>query len=152
MKHIKENTDKKSLLYLFFENDVQSQHIKIGMTSHYATDNAIKGRKRYADSEHPVSIQRRIIQFQTGSPRQIKPLAYFLYPTIKEAKTVEKNLQKQFIHKKSEFSKEWFSLSFNEINEIITCLKDTSTKQIANCQKTNVFWVDENKMNETQKK
>jgi hypothetical protein len=93
MKNLNENTESKSLVYLFYENEPTSIHYKIGFTSHFETDNAIKNWKRYADSEHPVSIQRRIIQFQTGSPRQIKPLAYFLYSSKKDAKTVEKTLQ-----------------------------------------------------------
>ncbi len=152
MKNLNENTESKSLVYLFYENEPTSIHYKIGFTSHFETDNAIKNWKRYADSEHPVSIQRRIIQFQTGSPRQIKPLAYFLYTNKKDAKMVEKNLQNHFKNKRSEFSKEWFSLSAEEINNITNCLKDPTNNKIAIFQKAQDFWIDKSKMNEINNK
>ena len=152
MKNLKVNTEAKSLVYLFYENEPTSIHYKIGFTSHFETDDAIKNWKRYTDSDHPVSIQRRIIQFQTGSPRQIKPLAYFLYSSKKDAKTVEKTLQNHFKNKRSEFSKEWFSLSAEEINNISNCLKDPTNNEIAIFQKAQDFWIDKSKMNEINNK
>jgi hypothetical protein len=152
MKNLKVNTEAKSLVYLFYENEPTSIHYKIGFTSHFETDDAIKNWKRYTDSDHPVSIQRRIIQFQTGSPRQIKPLAYFLYSSKKDAKTVEKTLQNHFKNKKSEYSKEWFKLSAEEIIDITICLKDPTINKIAINHKAQDFWVDENKMNELKNK
>jgi hypothetical protein len=142
-KHIDMEINGKSFLYIFFENDKLGKAVKIGTTSHAVTDKAIELRKRFTESEHPVTIQRRLIELQTGSPRKIQPLAYFLYSTKKEARSVENKLHNHFEAKRSEHSKEWFNLSKEDLMFIISCLNNNSEQKIAECAQTETVWVED---------
>lgn len=141
-KHIDIEIKGKSFLYIFFENDKLGKAVKIGTTSYAVTDKAIELRKRFTESEHPVTIQRRLIELQTGSPRKIQPLAYFLYDTKKEARIVESKLHNHFEDKRSEHSKEWFNLSKEDVKFIISCLNNSSKQKIAECAQTDIVWVE----------
>jgi hypothetical protein len=139
-KNLKADTNGKSFLYVFFEKDTDYKFIKIGVVTHAVTDEHIKGWDRYTVSEYPVSIQRRILKLQTGNPRKIEALAYFVYNTKNEARSIERKLHKHFVSKINPHSKEWFSLSNEDIKDIIERLKDGSTNKIADCNQTEHYW------------
>jgi hypothetical protein len=99
--------------------------------------------KKYIESRHPVTIERRITDLQTGSPRKIQPLAYFLYDTKKDARNVESKLHNHFADKRSKHSKEWFNLSKEELKTIISCLNESSEYKIAECAQTEISWFED---------
>jgi hypothetical protein len=144
-KNLKVDTAGKSFVYLFFENHNLSSDYKIGVATHKKTDTSIKSWKKYLESPHPVTIERRITDLQTGSPRKIQPLAYFLYSTKEAARSVESKLHFHFENKRSEHSKEWFNLSKEDLKTIISCLNQSSENKILDCDQTEIVWVlDEN--------
>jgi len=142
IKYLDIDTEGKSFVYLFFENHTLSNDYKIGVASHKKTDKAIKSWKKYLESRHPVTIERRITDLQTGSPRKIQPLAYFLYSTKEAARRVESKLHNHFEDKRSEHSKEWFNLSKEDLKTIVSCLNESSEHKIAECAQTSTFWVE----------
>ena len=144
-KNIKIETKEKSFLYVFSENDNETKLIKIGVATHNKTDTSIESWRKYAESKHPVTIERRITDLQTGNPRKIEPLAYFLYSSKIEARATERRLHNHFATQKSEHSKEWFNLSTEDLKMIISCLNQNSESKLDECAQTNEFWVgDEN--------
>jgi hypothetical protein len=145
-KHLKIETAGKSFVYLFFEKEDFSVNFKIGVATHNKTDTSIAKWKKYAESKHPVTIERRITDFQTGNPRKIQPLAYFLYPTQNEARLVERTLHNNFAPQRSEHSKEWFKLSEENILTIISCLKEVSENNKLNLVMPEVYWIDTSKI------
>jgi hypothetical protein len=136
-----------SYLYFIHENSSTDQsgvfNVKIGFASHNKTDEAIKNRKAYLTSKYPVTITRRIVQLQTGNPRKIEPIAYFTYQNQNTVREIESYLHAHFENKKSEHSKEWFSLSNDEISDILTRLKPSSRSKEINSVYQNGFWIDE---------
>jgi hypothetical protein len=143
IKNLNVETEGKSFVYLFFEDHKLSNDYKIGVTTHKKTDTSIKSWKKYLESPHPVTIERRITDLQTGSPRKIQPLAYFLYDSKKEARNVESKLHNHFEDKRSEHSKEWFNLSKEDVKFIISCLQNNSQQKIAECAQTEIVWVED---------
>jgi hypothetical protein len=141
-KNLSSDTKGKSFLYVFFEKDTDYKFIKIGVVTHAKTDEHIKGHKSYTASTHPVSIKRRILKLQTGNPNQIEALAYFMYDSNIEARSVERKLHKHFVSKINPHSKEWFKLSNEDIKNIIEQLKDGSINKIADCNQTKEFWIE----------
>ena len=141
-KNLKVETKGKSFLYIFYEKDTDFKFIKIGIVSHAVTDEHIKNWPDYSSSKHPVSIQRRIFKLQTGNPRKIEPLAYFMYDTKKEASSVERKLHKHFSDQKIKniSSKEWFYLTKEDTNAIISALKLGSADKIPGCIQTEHHW------------
>jgi hypothetical protein len=139
-KNLSSDTKGKSFLYVFFEKDTDYKFIKIGVVTHAKTDEHIKGHESYTASTHPVSIKRRILKLQTGNPNQIEALAYFMYDSKIEARSVERKLHKHFVSKINPHSKEWFNLSNEDIKNIIEQLKDGSINKIADCCQAKDFW------------
>lgn len=141
-KHLTCDTEGKSLVYIFYENHELSEYFKIGVATHSKTDSSIKSWKKYAESSHPVTIIRRITGLQTGNPRKIRPLAYFLFETQKEARKIERDLHIHFNSCKSKHSKEWFNMSKENISNIISLLQGLSENKIFECQYPECFWID----------
>ena len=139
-KNLSSDTKGKSFLYVFFEKDTDYKFIKIGVVTHAKTDEHIKGHESYTASTHPVSIKRRILKLQTGNPNQIEALAYFMYDSKIEARSVERKLHKHFVSKINPHSKEWFNLSNEDIKDIVERLKDGSINKIADCCQAKDFW------------
>jgi hypothetical protein len=139
-KNLKIDTKDKTLLYFLYEKDTNYEFIKIGIVTHALTDKQIEGWDRYTNSKHPVSIQRRITQLQTGSPRKIDALAYFMYDSKTEARSVECKLHKHFLTKINPHSKEWFNFTKKDIKNILDCLKYGSIDKIADCAQSENYW------------
>jgi hypothetical protein len=143
-KNIKIDTQDKSFLYIFYLNDSKSKSIKIGVATHSKTDSSIKSWEKYAESDHPVTIVRRITDLQTGNPLQIKPLAYFLYHSKVAARKIEHKLHRHFVDKKHEHTREWFKLSKQDLKDIISSLDSKSSSKIIDCESTYDFWIEQN--------
>jgi hypothetical protein len=126
------------------ENDIFN--VKIGFASHNKTDEAIKNRKAYVTSKYPVTITRRIVQLQTGNPRKIEPIAYCIYQNQNTVREIESNLHIHFENKRSEHSKEWFSLSNDDITKMLSLLQ--SEDNLLKIDKPEVIWIKDkwNKM------
>lgn len=133
----------QSLLYLFYLNDGNSKSIKIGVATYSKTDKSIQSRRKYTQSLHPVTIERRISDLQTGNPLQIKPLAYFLYDKKEVARDNENKLQRHFCHKKHFHVNEWFQLTEQDIKDILWSLDAKSDIKIIDCDSTPNFWVEQ---------
>ena len=82
------------------------------------------------------------MKLQTGNPNQIEALAYFMYDSNIEARSVERKLHKHFVSKINPHSKEWFMLSNEDIKNTIERLKDGSINKIADCDQTKEFWIE----------
>jgi hypothetical protein len=143
-KNIKIDTKDKSFLYIFYLNDSTSKSIKIGVATHSKTGSSIKLWEKYAESDHPVTIVRRITDLQTGNPIQIKPLAYFLYHSKGAARKIENKLHRHFDDKKHEHTREWFELSEQDVKDIISSFDAKSNYKIFDCESTHDFWVEQN--------
>jgi hypothetical protein len=142
-KTINVDTLGQSLLYLFYLNDGNSKSIKIGIATYSKTDKSIESWRKYAKSSHPVTIERRITDLQTGNPLKIKPLAYFLYDKKEVARDNENKLQSHFSHKKHVHVNEWFQLTEQDIKDIISSLDKKSDIKIIDCYSTHNFWVEQ---------
>lgn len=143
IKNIEFDTTGKSIVYIFFEKQNAETNFKIGVATHSKTDSSIVSWKKYTESKHPVTIERRITDLQTGNPRKIEPIAYFIYQNQKEARAIEKRLHNHFATQKSEHSKEWFKLSAEDLKMIISCLNQNSEIKLDECAQTNEFWVED---------
>lgn len=143
IKNLDIDTEGKSFVYLFFEDHYLSNDYKIGVATHKKTDTSIKSWKKYLESPHPVTIERRITDLQTGSPRKIQPLAYFLYDTKKDARNIESKLHNHFEDKRSEYSKEWFNLSKEDVKFMISSLNNSNQQIIDEYAQTDIVWVED---------
>jgi hypothetical protein len=136
-----------SYLYFFCENRNVDENkifnVKIGFASHNKTDEAIKNRKTYLSSMYPVTITRRIVQLQTGNPRKIEPIAFFEYQNQRIVREIERNLHSYFANKKSENSKEWFSLLNEDISDILSWLTNSSEFTSFKIVKPEVIWIED---------
>ena len=136
-----------SYLYFIHENSSTDENnifnVKIGFASHNKTDEAIKNRKAYVTSKYPVTITRRIVQLQTGNPRKIEPIAYCIYQNQNTVREIEGTLHLHFENKRSEHSKEWFSLLDEDIIKMLSWVQDFSENNLLKITKPEDVWIDE---------
>jgi hypothetical protein len=114
-----------SFFYVLSEkvgDSILNEYFKVGIVTHAKTDEAIKDWEKYKNQGHPVSIIRRISKLNNGNPREIIPIAYFKFDSVKNSRKIESkwiNLLKGKNIAEKSVSREWFRVEKDVILDLI---------------------------------